>query len=168
MGTPDPAATEASGSPRGGEDFGAITLHLRRGLAGKVQALGSCLCGWGYPDLVGLQEVGKLPSHMVAHAMYWAAFTQAAHPAASVAILVHRHRTFLGVGRDIHSSARGLVLEYRSRGGHIVAVVVYFPADKDVDVVRSLLAWVLSVMAPRRGVYTLMLGDLNANPRWAT
>ena len=33
--------------------------------------------------------------------------------------------------------------------------------------VRSLLAWVPSVMAPRRGVYTLMLGDLNANPGWA-
>ena len=36
-----------------------------------------------------------------------------------------------------------------------------------MDMVRSLLAWVLSVMAFRRGVYTLMLGDLNANPRWA-
>ena len=51
---------------------------------------------------------------------------------------------------------------------HILAVVVCFPADRDVDVVRSLLAWALSVMAPRRGVYTLMLGDLNANPGWAT
>ena len=33
--------------------------------------------------------------------------------------------------------------------------------------VRSLSSWVLGVMAPRRGVYTLMLGDLNANPGWA-
>ena len=46
-------------------------------------------------------------------------------------------------------------------------MVVHFPADQDVDVVRSLLAWVPSVMAPRRGVYTLMPGDLNANPGWA-
>ena len=106
----------------------AVTLNLRRGLAGKVQALGFCLRGWGYPELVGLQEVAKLPAHMVAHAMYWAAFTQAAHPAAGVGILVRWHPTFLEVGRDTHSSGRGLALEYRSRGGHILAVVVYFPA----------------------------------------
>ena len=69
--------------------------------------------------------------------------------------------------RRMPSSGRGIALEYRSRGGHILAVVVYFPADQDLDVVRSLLAWALGVMAPRRGVYTLMLGDLNANPGWA-
>ena len=46
---------------------------------GKVQALGSCLRGWGYPDLVGLQQVGKLPSRMVVHVMYSATFTLAAH-----------------------------------------------------------------------------------------
>ena len=145
-----------------------MSLNLCRGLAGKVQALGSCLRGWGYPDLVGLQEVGKLPAHMVAHAMYWAAFTQAAHPAACVGILIHWHPTFLEVGGDTHSNGRGLAVEYRSRGGRILAVVVYFPADQDVDLVRSLLAWVLSVLAPRQGVYALMPGDLNANPGWAT
>ena len=94
-----------------------MSLNLRRWLAGKVQALGSCLRGWGYPDLVGLQEVGKLPAHMVAHTMYWAAFTQAVHPAAGVGIKIHRHPTFLKVGRDTHSSGRGLALEYQSRGG---------------------------------------------------
>ena len=50
-GTPDPATTEAS---PGGEHFRAVTLNFRRGLAGKVRALGSRLRGWGYPDLVGL------------------------------------------------------------------------------------------------------------------
>ena len=109
-----------------------------------------------------------MPAHMVAHAMYWAAFTQATHPAARVGILVHWHPTFLEVGRDIHSIGRGLALDYRSCGAHILAVVVYFPADHEVDVVRSLLALVLSVMAPCRGVYTLMLRDLNANLGWAT
>ena len=69
LGTPDPAATETPGSPRGEDSFRAVTLNLRRGLAGKVQALVSRLCGWGYPNLVGLQEVGKLPAHMVAKAM---------------------------------------------------------------------------------------------------
>ena len=37
--------------------------------------------------------------------------------------------------------------------------------------VRSLLAWPLGVIAPRRGVsgvYTLMMGDTNANPGWPT
>ena len=34
--------------------------------------------------------------------------------------------------------------------------------------VQSILAWVLCVMAPRRGVHTFMMGDLNANPGWAT
>ena len=81
-------------------------------------------------------------------------FTQAAHPAAGVGILVRWHPTFLEVGRDVHSSGRGIALEYRSRGGHMLAVVVYFLADHDVDVVRSLLAWVLGVMAPPPwGVY---------------
>ena len=46
-------------------------------------------------------------------------------------------------------------------------MVVYFSADEDLDVVRGLLAWVLSVMAPRRGMYTVMLVDLNTNPGWA-
>ena len=115
-----------------------------------MQALGSCLRGWGYPDVVGVQEVGKLPTHMVVHAMYWATFTQAAHPAAGVGVLVRCHPTFLEVGRHIHSSGRGIALEYRSRGGHVLAVVVFFPVDQDVDLLRSLLAWVLGVMAPRR------------------
>ena len=90
-----------------------------------------------------------------------------AHPAAGVGILVRWHPTFLEVGRDVHTIGRGLALEYRSHRGQMLAVVVYFPAYQDVDVVRSLLARVLSVMAPRRGAYTLMLGDLNANLGWA-
>ena len=77
------------------------------------------------------------------------------------------HPTSLEVGRDIHSNRRGIALEYRICEGHIMAVVVCFPADHDADLVRSLPAWVLSVMAPRHGVYTLMLRDLNANPGWA-
>ena len=48
--------------------------------------------------------------------------------------------TFGEVGKDIHFSGRGIALEFQSRGGHILAVVVYFPADHNVDVVRSLLA----------------------------
>ena len=166
-GTPDPAHSSVPDPPWGGEDFRAVSLNLRRGLVGKVQALGPCLRGWGYADRVGLQEVGKLPAHMVAHAMYWVTFTQVAHPAAGVGILMCWPPTFLEVGRDTFSSGRGLALEYRSRGGRILAVVVCFPADQDVDMVRTLLAWVLSVMAPRRGVYTL-LGNLNTNPGWAT
>ena len=97
---------------------------------------------------MGLQEVGKLPAHMGVHAMYWAPFTQAAHPAAGVRVLVRWHPTFREVGRDVHSSGQGIALEYRSRGGHILAVVVYFPADQDLDVRRSLLAWALGGMAP--------------------
>ena len=135
---------------------------------GKMPALGSCLRGWGYPDLVGLTEVGKLPALMVVHAMYWATFTPAAHPAAGVGLLVRWHPTFREVWRDMHSSGRGVALEYHCRGGHILAVVVYFAADQDLDMVRSNLAWALGVMAPRRGVYTLMMGDLNTNPGWAT
>ena len=68
----------------------------------------------------------------------------------------------------MQSSGRGIALEYHCRGGHVLAVVVYFPADQDLDMVRSILAWVMGVMAPRRGVYTLMMRDLNANPGWAT
>ena len=86
----------------------AVTSNLWRGLMGRVPALGSCLRGWGYPDLVGLQEVGKLPALMVAHAMYWATFTPAAHPAAGVGLLVRWHPTFWEVWRDRHSSGRGL------------------------------------------------------------
>ena len=157
-----------SSGHRGLGDFRAVTLNLRRGLMGKMPALGSCLRGWGYPDLVGLQEVGKMPANIVAHAMYWATFTPAVHPAAGVGLLVRWHPTFREVWRDIHSSGRGVALEYHCRGGHILAVVVYFPADQDLDVVRSILSWALGVMAPRRGVYTLMMGDLNANPGWAT
>ena len=83
-------------------------------------------------------------------------------------MLVRWHPTFREVWRDMHSSGRGIALEYHCRGGHVLAVVVYFPADQDLDVVRSLLAWILGVMAPRRGVYTLMMGDLSANPGWVT
>ena len=54
LGTPGPTAAETSRSPRGTESFQAVTSNLRRGLAGKVQALGSCLRGWVYRDLVGL------------------------------------------------------------------------------------------------------------------
>ena len=68
----------------------------------------------------------------------------------------------------MHSSGRGVALEYHCWGGHVLAVVVYFPADHDLDMVRSILAWAMGVMAPRRGVYTLMMGDLNANLGWAT
>ena len=52
--TPDPATTKVARIPDGGEGFRAVSLHLHRGLAGKVQALGSCLRGWGYLDVVGL------------------------------------------------------------------------------------------------------------------
>ena len=92
-GMPDPAHTSVPDPPRGGEDFWAASLNLRLGLAGKVAALGSFLRGWGYPDVLGLQEVGKLPVHIVAHAMHWAAFTQAAHLAAGVGILIRWHPT---------------------------------------------------------------------------
>ena len=131
-------------------------------------ALGSCLRGWGYLDLVGLQEVGKLPALMVVHAMYWAAFTQAAYPAAGMGMLVRWHPIFGKIAKDVHFRGRGIALEYHCRGGHVLAVVVYFPADQDMDVVRSILACVLVVIAPRRGVYTLMIGDFNANPGWVT
>ena len=167
-GTLGTLARDTAGDHRGPGGLRAITLNLRRGLGGKVPALGSCLRGWGYLDLVGLQEVGKLPALMVVHAMYWAAFTQAAHPAAGVGMLVRWHPTFREVWRDMHSSGRGMALEYHCRGGHVLAVMVYFPADQDLDVVRSILAWVLGIMAPRRGVYTLMMGDLNANLGWVT
>ena len=100
-GASDPVATSGSGPPRAGEGFQAVCLNLWRGLAGKVQASGSCLRGWGYPDVVGLQEVGKLPASMVAHAMYWAAFTQAAHPAGGVGILICWRPTVLEVGMYI-------------------------------------------------------------------
>ena len=165
LGTP---AGDTACDHRGPGGLRAITLNLRRGLGGKVPALGSCLRGWGYPDLVGLQEVGKLPTLMVVHAIYWATFTPAAHPAAGVGVLVRWHPTFREIWRDMNSSGCGIALEYHCRGGHVLAVVVYFPADQDLDMVRSILAWVLGVMAPRRGVYTLMMGDLNANPGWAT
>ena len=165
LGTP---ARDSACDHRGLGGLRAVTLNLRRGLVGKVPALGYCLRGWGYPDLVGLQEVGKLPALMVVHAMYWATFTPAVHPAAGVGLLVRWHPTFREIWRDMHSGGRGVALEYHSRGGHVLAVVVYFPADQDLDMVRSILAWVLGVMAPRRGVYTLMMGDLNANPGWAT
>ena len=69
-----------------------------------------------------LQEVGKLPAHMVVHAMYWAAFTQTAHPAASVGVLVGWHPSFREVGRDMHSTGRCIALEYRCRGRHVLAV----------------------------------------------
>ena len=148
--------------------FKAVSLNLRRGLSGKVQALGSCLRGRGYPDLVGLQEVGKLLSNMVAHVMYRATFTPAAHPAAGVGVLIGWHPIFQEIGRDMHPNGRGLALEYRSRGGRFLALVCYFPADQDVDVIRNLLAWALGLLAPGQGVHTLMLGDLNANPGWAS
>ena len=167
-GTLDTLSGGTASDHRGLGDLRAVTLNLRRGLMGKMPALGSCLRGWGYPDLVGLQEVGKMPANMVVHAMYWATFTPAAHPAAGVGLLVRWHPTFREVWRDMHSSGRGVALEYHCRGGHILAVVVYFPADQDLDVVRSILSWALGVMAPRRGVYTLMMGDFNANPGWAT
>ena len=89
----------------------AITLNLPRGLGGKVPALGSCLRGWGYPDLVRLQEVGKLPTLMVVHAMYWATFTLEAHPAARVGVLVRWQPTFREIWRDTHYSGRGIALE---------------------------------------------------------
>ena len=171
LGTPCLPAGDASGDLRRSPGAGGLPGGCPEppaGTRGKVQALGSCLRGWGYRDLVRLQEVGKLPAHMVVHAMYWAALTQAAHPAAGVRVLVRWHPTFRSVGRDVHSKGKGIAFEYRSQGGHVLAVVVYFPADKDLDVVRSLLAWALGVMAPRRGVYTQMLGDLNANPGWVT
>ena len=69
LGTP---ARDTAYDHRGLGGLRAVTLNLRRGLMGKVPALGSCLRGWGYPDLVGLQVVGKLPALMVVHAMYWA------------------------------------------------------------------------------------------------
>ena len=119
---------------------------------GKMTAPGSCLRGWGDPDVVGLQEVGKLPALLVVHAMYSAKFSPAAHPAAGVGFLVRWHPTFREVWRDMHSSGRGVALEYQCQGGHILAVVVYFPADQDLDMVRSILAWALGVMAPRFGV----------------
>ena len=167
-GTLDTPARGTACDHRGLGGLRAVTLNLRRGLMAKMPALGSCLRGGGYPDLVGLQEVGKLPALMVVHAMYWATFTPAAHPGAGVGLLVRWHPTFREVWRDMHSSGRGVALEYHCRGGHILAVVVYFPADHDLDMVRSILAWALGVMALRRGVYTLMMGDLNANPGWAT
>ena len=167
-GTLDTLAGGTACDPRGLGDLRAVILNLRRGLMGEMPAVVSCLRGWGYPDLVGLQEVGKLPALVVVHATYWATFTPAAHAAAVVGLLVRWHPTFREVWRDMHSSRRGVALEYHCRGGHILAVVVYFPADQDLDMVRSILAWALGVMAPRRGVYTLMMGDLNANPGWAT
>ena len=176
LGTPCAPAGDASSDLRGPGGLRAVTLNLRRGLGGKMQALGSCLRGWGYPDLVGLQEVGKLPARMVVHAMYCAALTPAAHPAAGVGVLVRWHPTFWEVGRDVHSSGRGIALEYRCRGGHILAVLVYFPVDQDLDVVRSILACALGVMAPASwGVYPDVgrpqrqprLGDrFPAGPSW--
>ena len=74
LGTPCPPAGNTSNDPRGPGGVREVALNLRRGLGGKVQALGSCLRGWGYPDSVGPQEVGKLPAHMVIHAMYGATF----------------------------------------------------------------------------------------------
>ena len=165
LGTP---ARDTACDHRGLGGLRAVTLNLRRGLMGKVPALGSCLRGWGYPHPVGLQEVGKLPALMVVHAVDWATFTPAAYPAAGVGLLVRWHPTFREVWRDMHSNGRGVALEYHCRGGHVLAVLVYFPADQDLDMVRSILAWALGVIAPRRGVYTLMMGDLNANPGWAT
>ena len=161
---PCPPTEDASCDPRGLQDLRAVILNLWQVLGGNVQSLGSCLRGWGYPDLVGLQEVGKLSAKMVVHAMYWAASTPAAHPAAGPGMLVRWHPTFREMGRNLHSSGRGLVLEYRCQAGHILAVEVFFPADQGLDVVRSLLAWALGIMAPRRGVYTLILQDLNVNP----
>eukprot|EP00670_Eutreptiella_braarudii_P011815 CAMPEP_0174341628 /NCGR_PEP_ID=MMETSP0810-20121108/25585_1 /TAXON_ID=73025 ORGANISM="Eutreptiella gymnastica-like, Strain CCMP1594" /NCGR_SAMPLE_ID=MMETSP0810 /ASSEMBLY_ACC=CAM_ASM_000659 /LENGTH=214 /DNA_ID=CAMNT_0015463421 /DNA_START=580 /DNA_END=1226 /DNA_ORIENTATION=- len=52
---------------RGGGLFRAASLNLRRGLASRMQALGTCLRGLGYPDLVGLHEVGKTPEDMVTY-----------------------------------------------------------------------------------------------------
>ena len=91
--TPCPPAGDACSDLHGPRGLRAATVNLRRGLGGNVQALGSCLRGWGYPDLVGLQGVGKLPAQMVVHAMYWAALTQAAHPAAGMGVLVRWHPT---------------------------------------------------------------------------
>ena len=164
----DALSRGTSSRHRGLGDLRAVTLNLWRGLKGKMPALGPCLRGSGHPDSVGLQEVGKMPNNVVVHAMYWAAFTPAAHPAAGVGLLMRWHPNLWEVWQDIHSSGRGVALEYHFRGGHVLAVVVFFPADQDLDVVRSILSWALGVMAPRRGVHTLMMGDLKANPRWAT
>ena len=81
-------------------------------------------------------------------------------------MLIRWHPTFWEIGRDVHPIGHGVALEYRSRGGRILALAGYFPADQDVEVVCSLLAFALSFLAPHRGVYTLLLGDRNTNPGW--
>ena len=93
--------------------------------------------------------MGKLPALMVAHAMYWATSGPAAHLVAGLWLLVLWLPTFWEVWRDTHSSWPGLALEYRCLGGNVLAVVGYFPADQDLDMVRSILAWALGVIAPR-------------------
>ena len=166
MGTLGPPAGGTASGHCGPGGFRAITLILGRGLGPKVPALGSCLRGWGYSDPVELQEVGKLPALMVVHAMYWGTFNQAAHPAAGLGVLVRCHPTFGEVWRDVHTGGRSIALEYHCRRGHVLAVVVYFPGHQDLDVVHSLLACILGVVSPRRGMETLMTGNLKANLGW--
>ena len=78
---------------------------------------------------MGLQKIGKLPSETVAHVMYWATFTPAAHPAAGIGVLICWHPTFRKIGRDMHHNGRGLPLEYSRSRGRFLALVCYFPAD---------------------------------------
>ena len=120
---------------------------------------------WGYLDWVGLHKVRVLyggPCYL------WATFTSDTHTAAGVSILICWHSIFQEFARHMHTSGRALTVEYRSHPEEFLALVCYFPADEDADVVRSLLAWALSLLAPRQGVLTLLLEDLDGNPAWAS
>ena len=118
-----------------------------------------------FPDIVMLQEIGKLPSDFMFHPLYMAFHTHTDRNSLGVAILLRR---VLGIQmQEQHFSPdhRAIVVRFLYNDKPFQVVNLYLKSKAEAHEIRATLNWVAPFLISAYW-YTVVGGDFNQNPGW--
>ena len=142
-----------------------LSLNVRVSARNKNRGLAAVLQKKHYPDVVCLQEVGKLPPSFVFHPMYLSWFSETTRNSIGVAILVRRVAGLQVLEVPHSPDTRAMQIRMLYQEQPIQVVCVYLQAGGTAAELRPTLLWVAPLLLT--GAYTTILaGDFQYNPGW--
>ena len=142
-----------------------ISFNVQISIRDKTKQLHVWIKEMEFPDIVMLQEIGKLPSDFMFHPLYMAFHTHTDRNSLGVAILLRR---VLGIQmQEQHFSPdhRAIVVRFLYNDKPFQVVNLYLKSKAEAHEIRATLNWVAPFLISAYW-YTVVGGDFNQNPGW--
>ena len=160
-----PHCTAQEKNPHETSPVRCISFNVQISIRDKTKQLHVWIKEMEFPDIVMLQEIGKLPSDFMFHPLYMAFHTHTDRNSLGVAILLRR---VLGIQmQEQHFSPdhRAIVVRFLYNDKPFQVVNLYLKSKAEAHEIRATLNWVAPFLISAYW-YTVVGGDFNQNPGW--